>query len=126
MFKKLKVISVRNLGIEFKRIWDEIAEMKQSIAELKKALIITTAEGISNEGITVDELIDGSIGSVTDEPEPIKETVKEVTEESIGESKEELTELESLKLKAESMGIKVHHKAKIESIQRAIDEKENA
>ena len=118
---------MKHLGSELKRIWDEIGEMKQSIAELKKALIITTAEGISDEGITVDELIDGSVGDVSDEPEEITQgEISEVTDETTCEDKEELTELESLKLKAEAMGIKVHHKAKIESIQRAIDEKEKA
>jgi hypothetical protein len=121
MYKKLKVISVRHLGVELKRIWDDIVEMKQSIAELKQAQIITTAEGISAQGITVDELIESTAPTET-----IQEEAIEVTEEGAEESKQDLTELESLKLKAEAMGIKVHHKAKIESIQRAIDEKEKA
>ena len=127
MYKRLKALSMNHLGKEFKRIWNEIVEMKQSIAEIKEALIITTAEGISENEITVDELIDGSIGNVSNEPEEIiADNVKEAAEESTNEPKEELTELERVKLKAESLGIKVHHKAKIESIQMAIDKKENA
>lgn len=106
---------MRHLGIELKRIWNEFAEIKQSIAELK-AQSVTCGAVVSEDKQNVEALI----------AETAVEEVKEVTEESAGEYKEDLTELESLKLKAEAMGIKVHHKAKIESIQRAIDEKEKA
>jgi chromosome segregation ATPase len=115
MYKKLRAISINHLGKEFKRIWNEIAEIKESISELKTQNVTGETE-ISDDKKSVENLIAETAGQDN----------KDVTGTSEGDESKELTDLEKAKLKAESLGIKVHHKAKIESIQKLIDEKENA
>ena len=108
MYKKLKAISIHHLGKEFKRIWNEIIDIKESISEIKKAL-------------NIPEVVDVSEESIESVVEPVEDVIENIVEEE-----NELSEFDRAKLKAESMGIKVHHKAKIESILSLIKEKENA
>jgi len=118
MYKKLKAISIHHLGKEFKKIWNEIVEIKQSIAQIKDSLNIVDVNEV--QGGEIDKPIQVDIPEVAQEQDNAQE------ESNTHEETQELTELEKAKLKAEALGVKVHHKAKLESILKAIEDKENA